>query len=339
MQLRVALIGFGVVGQSVCEVLISKSESLSDANDFSCLVVGVSDLRWGTVFNNDGLDLGQLLTEARDVGKFCKDRTDWDSHTLIRRCDADAVVELSYTDLETGEPAISHCRIAIETGKSVITSNKGPPALAHRELSELARHKGVQFLFEACVLSGTPVFNLANSCLTGNTITEIRGILNGTTNFMLDEMESGANYDVALARAQALGYAEAKPDADVEGYDALAKVVILANTLMGGDLKPSQVPCRGITEIDQNAVVEAKREGRRYKLIGAIQRDGNGLAARVCPEKLHLNDPLSSVSGVNNALTLETDLLGEITVIGPGAGPTATGYAVVGDLMRILTVH
>ena len=335
MKQRIALVGFGVVGQAVCEVLLEKSATLATAHGFSCDVVAVSDPRWGTVHNSAGLDLARLLADARERGRFTAATKNWDTLTMIRECGADTVAELAYTDLATGEPAISHCRAALETGKSVVTSNKGPPALAHRELTALAAANGAQFLYEGTVLSGTPVFNLWKHCLAGTEIVEFRGILNGTTNYILGEMEAGTDYAKALAQAQAAGYAEADPEADVEGHDALAKVIILANTLMDGEFTPADVPCEGITGLSAGDVEQAAREGRRYKLIGGARKEDGRIDARVALERLPLDDPLAAIGGVANALTLDTDLLGEVTVVGPGAGPLATGYAIVADLLRL----
>jgi homoserine dehydrogenase len=242
---------------------------------------------------------------------------------------------MTLTDLETAEPAISHCRAAFENGMHVITCNKGPPALAVRQLREEAARHGVRFVFEGAVLSGTPLFNLAESCLTGNEIEAVSGILNGTCNYILCEMEAGVAYGAALKQAQELGYAEAKPDADVNGADALAKVVILANTLMAGALAPAEVPCEGIAAITPDDIAHARAEGRRYKLIGSVTRENGAIIGRVAPQAIPLSDPLAGVSGATNALTLKTDLLDEITIAGPGAGRTPTGYALLIDLMRI----
>ena len=335
MKQRIALVGFGVVGQAVCDVLLKKSETLASEHGFSCGVVAVSDLRWGTVHDPDGLDLARLLDDVREHGRFTNHAKNWDALTMIRECGADAVAELAYTDLETGEPAISHCRAALAAGMSVVTSNKGPPALAHRDLTALAAANGAQFLYEGTVMSGTPVFNLWKNCLAGNEIREFRGILNGTTNYILGEMEAGTNYARALAQAQAAGYAEADPEADVDGHDALAKVIILANTMMGGDFTPADVPCEGIAGLRADDVEQAGREGRRYKLVGSARKEDGRIDARVGLERLPLDDPLAAIGGVANALTLATDLLGEVTVVGPGAGPIATGYAIVADLLRL----
>jgi len=195
--------------------------------------------------------------------------------------------------------------------------------------------KKLHFRYEGTVMSGTPVLNLCNEALAGCEITAIRGILNGTTNYILSEMEGGLSYDKALTQAQELGYAEAVPDADVLGWDAMAKVIILSNTVMGADLSPDDIDCTGITEITLDDVKAAADEGCRWKLIGSTKKEKGKVVGRVAPEKLPLSDPLASVMGPTNALTFETDLLGPVTVQGAGAGRTETGFSLLTDILAI----
>jgi homoserine dehydrogenase len=255
---------------------------------------------------------------------------------MIEKCEADIIAELTYTDIKTGEPATSYIRKALRMGKHVVTSNKGPAALYYKDLSELARQNGLQFRIEGTVMSGTPVFHLFESGLAGNGIREVRGILNGTTNFILSKMEQdGMEYADALALAQKLGYAEADPTADVEGFDALAKVVILSNVLLGGSLKTTDVPCKGISSITKADVEAAKAQGFRYKLIGHAKSENGVITASVSPQKLPLSDPLAGVMGAQNALSLETDLMGKITIQGAGAGKLETGFAILSDILAV----
>ena len=208
-------------------------------------------------------------------------------------------------------------------------------ALAWRELSELASSCGVQFRFEGTVMSGTPVLSTATEALAGCDFARIRGILNGTTNYILSEMEQGRPYQQSLSTAQELGYAEADPTADVEGYDVLAKVVILANVVMGAELGVDGVSREGITGLDAQEVSSAPAQGRRWKLIGQVERIDGQVTASVSPVALPLDDPLASVGGVTNAVTLETDLVGPVTIVGAGAGKEATGLSLLSDLMAI----
>ncbi len=339
MKHKLALIGFGTVGQGLCEILISKSERLQANYGFEWEVVAVSDMLKGSVYSPDGLNVKKLLSLA-ESGTSLEQydgaaEKGWDALKTIRESNADIVCEMAYTDIKTGQPSTDHCRAAFETGKHVVTSNKGPAALFYRELSELARKNGVRFMIEGTVMSGTPVLNLARNTLAGNEITAIRGILNGTTNFILTNMEAGRAYDDVLAEAQKLGYAEADPTADVGGFDALAKVTILANVLMGENVKPDDIPCEGITQITLDDIEKAKSEGKRWKLIGELKKEGGKFSASVAPMMIDLSHPLAGVMGAVNAVTFTTDLMGDVTVNGPGAGRTETGYSILIDILEI----
>ncbi|MFQ6093436.1 MAG: homoserine dehydrogenase [bacterium] len=338
MKHRLAFIGFGVVGQGLAEILVKKEEELRDRYGFEYSIVAVSDVQKGSVSNEKGLDTSRLLSLVNDTGKiedYPQGATGWDSLKTIRESNADVIVEVTYTDIETGEPALSHFRTAFEVGKHLVTTNKGPVALAYRELAQMANEMGLQFRFEGTVMSGSPAINLATLGLAGADIRQIRGILNGTTNYILTEMEKGRTYEEALKQAQDLGYAEAKPEADVEGWDALAKVLILSNVLMGGELKVADVAREGITKISPQEIERAKADGKRWKLIGQTRKEKGTIKAKVSPEMVPLSDPLASVGGATNALTFETDLLGKVSVVGPGAGKRQTAYALLNDLLDI----
>jgi len=338
MKHRLAFVGFGTVGQGLADLLLEKRELLKEKYDFEYAVVAVSDSLKGSVYDSDGLDLKELLSLVRETGgiqEYPKGEKGWDSLKTIRESNADIVVEVTYTDIQTGEPAISHIKAALNSKKHVVTTNKGPIALAYRELLGLAKENGVGLRFEGTVMSGTPSLNLGLEALAGAEINEVRGILNGTTNYILTEMAKGIDYDAALREAQRLGYAEANPEADVEGWDALAKIVILANALLGGDVKVDEVKRRGITEISLADVEAAKREGKCWKLIARAWREGGGVKAEVAPEKVANEDFLAGVGGVTNALTIDSDTLGPVTLIGPGAGGRETGFALLSDLLSI----
>lgn len=298
--------------------------------------MAVHDIQRGTALAEAGLDLEALARawlENRNLSEW-GGMAGLDALSVIRGSSADVVVELTPTDLRRGEPGASHIRAALTAKKHVVTTNKGPVALFGKELLSLAKANGVQFRFEGTVMAGTPLFSLVEFALA-SPVRRVRGILNGTTNFILTRMEAGETYGEALAEAQRLGYAEADPTADVEGLDALAKIVILANMLLGGDLRPGDVPCQGITKLRPDEVQEALREGFRWKLVAEAHRTDGGVEAKVGLERLPLSDPLVHVSDVLNALTLELDPLGAITVVGPGAGPEVTGHAILSDLLAI----
>lgn len=343
MEYKIGLIGCGTVGQGFLEILIKKKEFLKADFDFEAKVIAISDKLKGSLLIPEGIDIErllQLLKEGKNIGDYLEGKSNeaekMDALQVIEQCDADIIAELTYTDIQTAEPATSHVKKALQTGKHVVTSNKGPAALFYNELKTLAEENDRLFRIEGTVMSGTPVFNLCENAFSGNEIKEINGILNGTTNFILSKMEEeGMDYEVALQLAQKLGYAEADPTADVEGYDALAKIVILSNVLLGGNIKPSNAAREGITALSKDKILEAKKEGYRYKLIASTRKENGRIVASVSPQKLPLSDPLSGIMGANNALSFDLDLLGKVTIQGPGAGKTETGYSILVDILAI----
>lgn len=335
----ISLIGFGGVNRALAELIVTRNDVWQRELGFRLMIVGVSDLTLGSIIAPGGID-PQVLTRTRfEPGGFAAlsgGSADPRSLIVVRDAPADIVVEATFTDAQTGEPAISHCRAAVAAGRHVVTTNKGPVALAARALTEQANRLGLRFVCEGSVMSGTPVLRLAREALAGSQITGFKGVLNGTSNFILGRMEAGLDFAAALQEAQAAGYAEADPTADVEGHDVRLKVVILANELLGADLLPAQVECSGITAITPAHLAEAAAQGRRWKLIGSAMRQADGqVTAQVQAECLPLSHPLAGISGAVNAVTFTTDLLGDVTISGPGAGRVETAYAILSDIIAL----
>lgn len=338
MQYKLALIGFGNVGQGLVQILRDKGADLAQQFGADFRLVAVCDLLKGSVCDPSGLDPAALLNVVSSTGKLesmSAPHHGWDALQTIADSGADVVIELSYTDLKTGEPALTHLRAALNAGKHVVTTNKGPIALYYAELKKLADAKGVEIGAEGTVMSGTPSMRLGLELLAAAGVSRVQGIINGTTNYILTQMESGMTYADALGEAQAKGYAEADPTGDVEGFDAAGKAVILANLLMGAELAMSDVDRTGITGLTPQDIESAKASNERWKLIGKVEKSGGKISASVKPTRLPVTHPLASVGGATNALTFTTDLLGDVTLIGPGAGRLETGYAVLGDLLAI----
>jgi homoserine dehydrogenase len=343
MEYKICLIGCGTVGQGLLEILVEKNDELRNKLDFEPKIVAVCDKLKGSLLIPEGINIKkllQLLQQKRRIDEYLGGKPNEaegkDPLEIIENCEADIVAELTYTDIKTAEPATSYIRKALRTGKHVVTSNKGPAALYYTELKKLARKNDVSFRIEGTVMSGTPVFSLFESGFAGNEIKEIRGILNGTTNFILSKMEEeNMDYEKALKLAQNLGYAEADPTADVEGYDALAKIVILSNVLLQANIKPADGKRTGITSLTKRQIQAAKKQGYRYKLIAAARKENGKVIASVSPQKLPLSDPLTGIMGANNALSFDLDLLGKVTIQGPGAGKIETGYSILVDMLAI----
>ena len=326
---KIALAGCGNVGTALLEILHEKKDELKEKYGFEYKVVLVSDLMKGVIMDPEGLDLGAALESMRETRTFEKlPNAEGTFEELLKRSGATVLAEGTPTNLETGEPGLTHIRAALSRGISVTTTNKGPIALAFDELTALAKANGAQLSYEGVVMSGTPLIDMMKNGVAGCSVLKLEGILNGTTNFMLTKMGEGMEYGAALAEAQALGYAEAAPTGDVEGWDAAVKVSILAKILFGADVPVDRVERTGITKVTPAQIEEAKKNGRAVKLIA-------GLDAYVEPKEIPMSHPLASINGATNAITVTTDNLGDVTLIGPGAGRRETGQALLGDIIRM----
>jgi len=239
------------------------------------------------------------------------------------------VIEVTPTNIVHGQPGLGHMEAALSSGKHVVTSNKGPLVVSYSHLKKLAEDNGVMLKFEATAGGTMPLISLVERTLVGNSISGIRGIFNGTCNYILTRMtEEGIPYTHALSEAQDLGIAEADPSYDVEGVDTAGKVVILANSLFNMDVKYSDVDVTGITGVTPEALALAKKKGYAIKLIGDVP------ALTVRPTLVPLGSPIA-VSGTLNSAAIYTDLSGTITVTGLGAGSIETASALLTDVISI----
>lgn len=334
---NLALIGFGGVNRALAQLIDEEPLRFIELG-FELRVVAITDLQMGSLVQPGGIDLGAVL--AMERGSTFAELPGGSSvaanERVIRTSGADVIAEATFTNPVDGEPAASHVRWALESGKHVATTNKGPVALHGAELKRLAAENGVRFEYEGSVLSGTPVLALARGQFSGLVIHGVQGILNGTSNYVLGRMEAGLSLDDAVAEAQELGFAEADPTADIGGSDVQLKVAILANELLGADIAPTDVPTTGIAAITSADIIAAAREGKRYKLIGSARRDADGrVVAEVAPVAVAIDHPLASIPGATNAVSFDTDLLGTVTISGPGAGRIETAYALIADIIAI----
>jgi len=224
---------------------------------------------------------------------------------------------------------------ALSAGVSVVTSSKGALALDMAGLKKLAAENGASLRFESSVMSGTPLINLARGPMAGCEITKIEGILNGTTNFILTKMENGMDYTEALAEATRLGYAEADPAGDVEGFDAAVKVCILSAEIFGTPMRVGDVRRTGITGVTREDINRAAASARKIKLVAGVKREGGSVMGYVSPEAVAKDDPLASVSDAANAAKITTDNLGVVTIAGSGAGKIETAQGLLSDILDI----
>jgi homoserine dehydrogenase len=331
--MRIILIGCGVVGQSFAQILVRREAELVKNYGFRSRVVAIVDIG-GAAVNPKGLDLEKILSlrAEKDTVALSSEggHPGMSALDVIESVEAEAMIEVTPTNIKDGEPALSHIKTAFKSGKHVVTTNKGPLALALPALTELAEYNKVYLRFSGTVGAGTPVLDLAKKCLLGDRIISIRGILNGTTNYILTEMdEKHVTFQQALENAQKLGYAEADPSMDVDGLDAACKLVIMANWIMDKKVTLRNVKIQGIRDVTLQTLEEAAKKGCTVKLIGSINDN-----LKVMPTQISRYDPLC-VGGVLNAVTFVSEFAGEETVIGRGAGGMETASAILRDLLDI----
>ncbi len=329
--MRVQLIGFGNIGQGLARVLLEKEKYLEKRHGLKLRVVSISDIS-GTVVDEEGVDLKRALEvverEKKIIGYPGEEMSGLEA---IKTVDAEVVIEVTPSNIKTGEPGLSHMLAAMKRGKHVVTSNKGPLALEFKKLKETAEKKGVAFRFEASVGGAMPLVNLATEMLSGDEIYAIEGILNGTTNYILSRMtKEESPLELVLREAQELGIAETDPSYDIDGVDTASKLVILANAIMGVDASYRDVKIQGIRKITPEAIKLAKEDGYVIKLVGEVKNSHLEVAPRLVP----VNHPLN-VDGVLNVALLRADIAGDITIVGKGAGARETNSAILSDVISI----
>jgi len=320
--MKVALIGLGSVGRGVAEMLAKK--------DLGLVLTGIADSK-SAFLDPAGIDIARVLAAKKKTGS-CGDQH-LTAEDVVKKADYDVLVEVTPTNALSGEPALGYMKAALNRKKHVVTSNKGPIALAQKELRAMAKKKGVMLRYEATVAGAIPVMHTLEEGLAGNEILALYGVLNGTCNYILTRMAAeGLTYEQALMEAREMGYAEADPTYDVQGIDAAIKLVILANTIWDNGVKLADVDRTGIDLLTPDALRLADEEGCTIRLIAEANPRKHLL--RVSPRILDKNHPLV-FEGTLNALTLETDMAKEITLIGRGAGSVETASAIIGDLLFI----
>jgi homoserine dehydrogenase len=325
--IRASIIGFGSVGRGVAEVLLKKADKIRK-HGFEIRVVAIADSK-SAVTDPAGLDLKKILDTKAETGKVSGDKTS--GIDIINSFEHELVIETTPSDIETGGVGLDNMLMAFNRGRDVVTSNKGPLALKFGELMAASKKSGSKFGYEATVGGAMPVLNLVRENLSGNDIISIQGIFNGTCNYILSRMmEEKASYEQMLAEAQELGIAETDPTYDVEGTDTASKLVILANTVFGMDVSYRDVDVTGITKITPEALLLARGEGYAVKLIGEVKAGTLKTSPRLVP----LDHPLA-VGGTLNVAYVQTDLAGDITVSGPGAGSIETASAILGDIIAL----
>ncbi len=327
--MRLILLGLGVVGRAFLEQLKIERRDLYESYGINPSIVAVANSK-ARIYNPEGIDTGSLIRykEERGTLEGHPDEVDMESAGLVREIDAEVLVDVTPSNLTNGEPSLSYLKAALISGKHVITSNKGPLAWEMPALLEMFRNKGLKLLFSGAVGGGTPFLRFVKKCLSGERILSIRGVINGTSNYILNRMEEGLSFRIALEEARRLGYAEADPSADIDGWDSAAKLVILSNWAMDLGVTMNDVRVKGIRNVEISK--ELLFKGKTIRLIASA--DDSDL--KVQPEEIDKSDPLA-VSDALNAVSFTAEISGRHTLVGKGAGGRETAAALIRDLVEL----
>ncbi len=339
MTYRAIMMGFGNVGRAVATLLLERGAQLEHEHGVALRLVLVAD-RSGAAVDPQGLDLQQLLdvkAASGGVAAYPDGQAGLGGAEAIRAVEADLLLEASPTSVRSGEPGLTHIRAALGHGMHVVNANKGPLVVAYRELTRIARAEGVELRNAATVAAPVPALDLARYALHGAVVREIEAVPNGTTNYILTLMEDeGRSLDEGIAVAQATGIAETDPSLDVDGWDSAAKIIILANAVMGGDVHLDDVAVQGIRALTADDLARARRDGHALKLLACARRDAERLELSVAPAPLPLDHPLARLRRSGMGVLFHTDLLGSLFVSVEGDdSPLGTAQAMLRDFINI----
>ncbi len=316
--MKLALIGFGNVGRAFARLLEAQRKV------YPFRIVAIQTLRHGAAFDPHGLPVEPAFGPGADSVE-----------AFLDRAQPEVVIELTTLNPATGEPAIGHIRAAFARHLHVVTANKGPIAHAYAALCEEAWRAGVEFRFESTVMDGAPVFNLVRNGLPGCKVAGFTGVLNSTTNVVIDALRRGHSLEDGIKEAQRIGIAEADASYDIDGWDAAAKTAALANVLFGASVTPLDVDRRGIGRLTPEKLLDLKNKGKTVRLVSRASRKEDGVKMRVRAEVLPETDILATVKGTSNLLLLDTDLMGTVGSLEINPGVEQTAYGVFSDVVDI----
>lgn len=334
----IGLIGFGGVGQALIKLLIDKESYLLQQYNLKINVKYIIKSNGG-IYNASGINLSEILKVIdENINITCHNewKDNLNINDIIDNNDIDTLVELTSTNIETGEPGLTHIRKSLENNINVVTGNKGPILLDYKKLKVLADNNNVE-LKVGCTTGGAlPSINGGIYDIAGSKIQSIEGVLNGTTNYILSKMANdNVDYKEALLEAQKVGIAESDPSLDVLGYDTASKIIILSNVLMNSDLKLEDLKINGIEEVRLDNIEKAKVRGNKIKLIGKVYKKDNLVKGYVAPIEIDENHPLYCVDYKNKGIYYKTDTLGDISIIGGASGTMNAAASILRDIILL----
>lgn len=345
-EIKIAIVGFGEIGQAFAQMLIDKGDDVKKRFNTRLSVVCIATRSRGNVVDAWGIDLHKALDKIREnntLEGILGYETRRSPMELIESVEYDIMVELTPMELNRSEVSYGYIKAALKRGKHAITANKATVAWAYKELKELAIKKGAMFMYEATVMDGMPLFNMKRNALDMCEIQEIKGILNRTTNYILDEMTYNQDkaFDEIMEEAKQQPFIEADPKLDIEGHDAAAKVAVLANVLMAAEINPNDVDFKGITGVTPEDIAAAEANGNVIKLICRAFKDEEGnVKGQVRPEEVPKTSIYAQIEETASILTLRTDVMGELTFVEEAHNPMdSTGqsaYGILSDIMYLV---
>ena len=336
---KLALLGFGNAARAFGRILLEKEAALAADHDAKIIVTAIATGSRGALVNANGIDLQEAMRQIEEDGKFHASNLDYRTMSgleIAQHADYDCLIELSPLNIFTGQPAISHIEAALQRGKHAITANKGPIAWAYDRLRKMAAEQGVGFYYETTVMDGTPVFNLVQKTLHHCKVLAVDGILNTTTNFVLEELAKGVPYEDVMEEGRRRGFVEADPSMDLDGWDAAAKLTALLNVLMDAGITPMDIDRTGIGGVTAQQLQDAAARGKVIKLLCHGHQDGQGLHAWVRPTEVDAGSLYATITGTSSVVAIETDLMGKLSMVEHDPELPQTGYGVYSDLTRLL---
>jgi len=338
-QYKLALVGFGNVGQAFASLLLDKKSELQYRYSTKAEVTAITTGSHGQAINPEGLDLEkalEIMASGGSLNELSVSPAPEDTVEFIKASGADVMFETTPVSYKDGQPAISYIEAALESGMHAVTANKGPVVHAFRWLSAMATNKGLKFFFESTVMDGAPVFSVFRELPAVN-VKAIYGVLNSTTNLIISRMEDGDSFDDALNYAKEIGIVETDPTGDLEGWDAAVKISAMITVLMDYPFTPDLVDRTGITGITSEMIVEAKTQNKRYKLVAHAWTEGTEIKAKVAPKLIGTDSLLYNIRGTTSFAQFESDVLGKLSIIEDDPGIRNTAYGLLADFINAVS--
>lgn len=338
-KINVALLGFGSLGQSFAQLLLDKKDEIEKMYDAAVNVVAITTKTRGNLVDAWGIDLERVLNNIQDTGVFPKTNEmmlQRNSLDVAETVEYDVLIEMTPLETAAGHMATDHVMAALKRGKHVICANKGPLAWHYKEINDLAIKNNCKFLFETTIMDGTPVFSIVRENLKLCKVTEIKGILNSTTNYILQGIGQGKTAKEIVAEGKKRGFIETNPKHDIEGDEAAAKMAALVNVLMGADITPKDIAITGIEDITKTKIEEAAARGNVIKLICRAYEKNGVVDVKIAPEEISKLNTYATVTGTSQVISITTDLMGTMSIIEESPEMEQAGYGVFADLLTII---